>query len=344
MRDDTRNFIDCLQDAGRLLEDYPTFNYAGVDHALNYKAPEHFDLALFEKWSEFFEPTLEKRPPVRVVQHLSCTGGTIICKCLAGLPNVALLSEVNPLSTLHVDSKPPGFAPTDLIFLSKRAKLPNFDKLSEKIFKAEIAVIAKHAKLYGKHLVIREHSHSDFLEGETPNGFSAIGKFLKKDHPLLSVLTVRHPVDSYLSMVKLGWGRFSPKTFDEYCKRYLLFIHHNENVPVYKYEDFVIDPSAEMERICQSLDLPFNDGFLEVFDLNALSGDSGRSSHIIEKRERRKIDEHFQKEMEESVNYKELCKKLNYAETLDSSAQFGNDAIDDQPGIIGPKPVPGPNQ
>jgi len=51
MRGDARKFIDCLQDARQLLDDHPTFNYTGVDHALNYKASEHFDLALFEKWS-----------------------------------------------------------------------------------------------------------------------------------------------------------------------------------------------------------------------------------------------------------------------------------------------------
>lgn len=321
MRGDARKFIDCLQDARQLLDDHPTFNYTGVDHALNYKASEHFDLALFEKWSEFFEPTLEQRSPVRVIQHLSCTGGTLISKCLAGLPNVALLSEVNPLSALHVDSKHPGFAPTDLIFLSKRAKLPNFDELSRDVFKAEIAVIAKHARLFGKHLIIREHSHSDFLEDETPNGFSTIRRLLKEDHALLSILTIRHPVDSYLSMVKLGWVRFTPKTFDEYCRRYLLFIHHNENVPVYKYEDFVNDPSTEMERICQSLDLPFNDDFLDVFDINTLSGDSGRSSHIIEKRERHKFDDNFQKEVNESSSYHELCKIAGYEASLETQAK-----------------------
>lgn len=318
MRDDTEKFINCLQDAGQLLEDYPGINYAGADRALSYEAPERFDLALFEKWSESFEPSLEQKPPVRVIQHLSCTGGTLLCKCLAGLPNVALLSEVNPLSEIHMQLIPRGFAPTDLLFLAKRGNFPHIDELSEKIFRAEIAVLANHARQFGKHLVIREHSHSDFLEGEALNGVSTIRKFLKDDHALLSVLTVRHPVDSYLSLVKFGWVRFIPKTFDEYCKRYILFIKHNENLPTYKYEDFINDPLNEMQRICRSLELPFNEEFLDVFDLSTMSGDSGRTSHIIEKRERRKFDFDFQLEVNESSSYQDLCELLGYEASLET--------------------------
>ena len=321
MKDEAEKFLDCLQDAGQLLESHPAVSYAGVDHSLSYEQPETFDLALFEQWSKFFELDFQQKPPLRIIQHLSCTGGTLICKCLASLPNVALLSEVNPLSELHVDSNPPGFAPTDLIFLARKGGLPLIDQLSENIFKAEIEVITKHARQFGKRLVIREHSHSDYLEGENPNNFSTIREFLKEDHPLLSVITVRHPADSYLSMLKLGWNRITPNTFDEYCRRYVLFISHDENVPIYKYEDFVNDPATEMKRMCRSLDLPFNNDFLEIFDISVLSGDSGRTSNIIEKRERRKFDDEFQKELNESPNYEMLCELLGYDASIVAQAQ-----------------------
>jgi len=321
LRGDAEKFLDCLQDAGQLLEDYPAVTHTGAGRALGHEQAEHFDLALFEKWSEFFDADFQQKSPIRIIQHLSCTGGSLICKCLAGLPNVALLSEVNPLSELHVDSTPPGFAPTDLIFLSKRGGLPLINELSENIFKAEIEVIAKHARQFGKHLVIREHSHSDFLMDSAPNESSTIRRLIKKDHPVISVLTVRHPVDSYLSMATLGWHSFSPNTFEEYCRRYTLFIEHNKDVPVFKYEDFISDPLNEMKRLCKSLQLPFNDDFLDIFDINPMSGDSGRTSHIIEKRERRKFDDKFQKELDESVNYKALCDALGYVTTLDADSQ-----------------------
>jgi hypothetical protein len=324
MRNDAQKFIDCLEDAGQLLEHYPSIAYSAVDSSLNYKPPENFNLALFERWSEFYEPGFDQKPAVRIVQHLSCTGGTLICKCLAGLPNVAMLSEANPLSKIHIDSAPPRFSPTDLIFLASRGKFPLIDELSEKIFKADINIIAKHAMSFGKYLVIREHSHSDYLVGETPENSSTIQRLLKDDHPVLSAITVRHPVDSYLSLVKLGWRHFTPKTFDEYCRRYILFIDHNEHVPVFKYEDFINDPPAEMQRICESLDLPFNEDFQDIFDLNTLSGDSGRSSNVIQKRDRRQIDDNYQKELNESAWYLKLCEKLDYVSSLDTSTYLQN--------------------
>ena len=232
------------------------------------------------------------------------------------MPNVALLSEVNPLSQLHVSYKPK-FAPTDLTYLALQGKFPLFDELSKKIFKAEIDVISKHVQELGKYLIIREHSHSDFLVGDSSSDVSIIKKLLKDDYPLLCVLTVRHPVDSYLSLISNeGWTHFTPTTFDEYCKRYLLFIEHNKHVPVYKYENFLANPESEINLLCKTLKLPFNEDFRDIFDLNAMSGDSGRASNTITARERREYDGHFLAEAENSTNFAALCKALDYESSL----------------------------
>ena len=37
--------------------------------------------------------------PVRLLHHFACSGGSLISKCVATMPNVQLLSEVDPLST-----------------------------------------------------------------------------------------------------------------------------------------------------------------------------------------------------------------------------------------------------
>src|SRR5690606_26210779 len=44
------------------------------------------------------ERRFERKEPVRIVHHFACTGGTLICKCIAAMPNTQLLSEVNPLN------------------------------------------------------------------------------------------------------------------------------------------------------------------------------------------------------------------------------------------------------
>ncbi len=312
MANNAQKFIDCLTDANQLLEDYPVVGFSGADISAHQLPQESFDLALFEEWSEFSEPEFPHKPSIRLVQHLSCTGGTIICKCLAGMPNVSLLSEVHPLSQLHVSDRPK-FAPTDLTYLALLSKLPFIDELSKKIFKADVDVIAKHTAQTGKYLIIREHSHSDYLVGGSPGDAGIIKTLLQEDHQLLCILTVRHPVDSYLSLISTNWLHFEPATFDEYCRRYLIFIEHNKEVPLYRYEDFVDDPASVLLHMCKSLALPFNEDFQDIFDMNRLSGDSGRVSNIIEKRTRRSFKKEFETELNESTNYRELCDRLDYS-------------------------------
>ena len=37
-------------------------------------------------------------PTLRTIHHFACTGGTVISKCLAALPQVMLISEINPIN------------------------------------------------------------------------------------------------------------------------------------------------------------------------------------------------------------------------------------------------------
>jgi len=328
VKSNTQKFIECLEEAEDILEDYPSVNFSSVDFNLKYAAPEHFNLALIEQWSKFCETKAPEKQPIRLIQHLSCTGGTLIAKCLAAMPNVALLSEANPLSQLHIYSDPK-FAPTDLTYLAINGNFPLINELSEKIFKADIDVIAEHVKQLGKYLVIREHSHSDFLVGESPKEYSTIRKLLKGDYPILSILTVRHPVDSYLSLIENGWIHFTPPTFDEYCKRYLLFIEHNDDLPMCKYEDFVSDPKKEIKPLCEALALPFNEDFQDVFDLNIMSGDSGRSSNTISKRKRRECNDKFLEEANQSAMYLQLCEQLNYSPSVTDPGEIDHQLPND---------------
>ena len=169
----------------------------------------------------------------------------------------------------------------------------------------------------GKYLVIREHAHSDFLVGKTIKGHSTVKRLLKDDHQILSILTVRHPVDSYLSQTDQDWLHFEPYTFNEYCKRYLAFINSNEGVPIFKYEDFIENPETELETMCDILNLPFDENFHHMFDIFNLTGDSGRSDNVIASRKRRKYDQTFLQNTKESQKYQKLCEKLGYEPSID---------------------------
>ena len=58
--------------------------------------------------------------PIRTIHHFACTGGTLISKCIATMPNTQMLSEVDPLSTM-LQSKKPKFALTDIIILMQQS-------------------------------------------------------------------------------------------------------------------------------------------------------------------------------------------------------------------------------
>jgi len=78
-----------------------------------------------DRWLQQWLASVEARPtaqpePLRTAAHFACSGGTLISKCIAALPNVQLLSEVDPLSS-YVAPGANGFTPTDLVALLRQS-------------------------------------------------------------------------------------------------------------------------------------------------------------------------------------------------------------------------------
>jgi hypothetical protein len=250
------------------------------------------------------------KPLIHTVHHLACTGGTVISKCLAAMPRVALVSEVNPLNRFGSD-----FEPTNPLLLLERSHRDlTLDEIKED-FLSRMAQAAKICRNDSMNLVIRDHSHSDFCMGEAPRGLTPICDFLAEHYDLTSVVTVRHPLDSYLSLVAQGWHRqFTPSTLEEYSLRYLAFLDRYRNLPLRRYEDFCIDPEAFMQELCERLELEYSRRFLERFGSIKLSGDSGRGSNSeITARPRRTIPEDVQAETKSSASYSQLLEELGYS-------------------------------
>jgi hypothetical protein len=226
-----------------------------------------------------------KKPTIRVLHHLASSGGTLISKCLAAMPNTFVLSEVHPYSNLHLQSDRSLFLPNDILSQCKQANVPQIDSLADDIFLNSIKSAHKHVTSYGGQLVLRDHSHSDYCLGTQVRGKKSIVELLTEDFNVLSVITLRNPMEAYVSMEKSRFLHFTPPTFAEYCKRVEAFLLAYKGVPVYLYEDFVAAPSKVMNAICDSLELDFHPMFEEIFSLFKMSGDSGRTGTVIEKRE-----------------------------------------------------------
>lgn len=254
-----------------------------------------------------------KPEPIRTVHHFACTGGTLISKCIASMPNIQLLSEVDPLSTLLNPSAKRQFTPTDMVALMRHSTRGTSTELIINIFLNNLETVYSNSLGCGLRLVLRDHAHSHYCMGasipERPNLLGIIAT----RYPALSVVTVRDPIDSFVSLKAFGSVHFSPPTFDEYCARYAAFIRSYEGSPIIRYEDFINDPPTEMFKICNYLNLPYNPNFSELFGVHRISGDSGRSGDIIEARPRRSISTKLLNEIETSTKYQDVRSLLGYS-------------------------------
>lgn len=250
--------------------------------------------------------------PIRTIHHLSSTGGTLITKCLAAMPNVMVLNEVDPLSRMQFNPEKPIFSPTDMVALVRQGNNRVSDELLIHLFVQNLEMLRNELASAGKRLLLRDHSHSHFLEGREVNKRTSVLSMVAEHFSTHSILTVRNPIDSFLSLDVLNWKSFQPFNFDEYCKRYMHFLDAHKGLPVFKYEDFVNEPAKQMEQMCVALQLAYTGNFMETFDVFRFSGDSGRSGVTIKPRTRRSYDEAFLENAKTSDSYSLLVNRLGY--------------------------------
>ena len=252
--------------------------------------------------------------PVRSIHHFACTGGTLLCKCLAVMPNVTLLSEIDPLSGLMLGKNRPNlFLPTDLIYGARVARRPVDDAIVERIFVASVAELRRALSEQGRYLILRDHAHSHFCTEADPNQRKSVRELLAQAGPVRSVVSVRHPLDSYLSLLTNKWTHFSPFGLEEYAQRYRSFLVRHEHLSIFRYEDFVDNPDGVLNDICAELALPFVPDSESMLGIVSMSGDSGRSSSRIGLRDRRDMPDDVVAQIPQSPTYVELCKQLGYS-------------------------------
>ena len=253
--------------------------------------------------------------PIRAIHHLACTGGTLISRALAVMPNVVLMSEIDPLSPFDgtpADRTQP-FRPLDVLNAARDALRPADRAVLERGFGAAIGAL--HAALgeTGRRLCIRSHSHSQFHTGAELADRPTVHELLERVAPVRAVVTVRHPLDSLISLRRNGWVHYAPDTLDTYCTRYAAFLDAHAGLEILKYEEFVAAPEATMERLCDRLELRFDPDFVALMRDVRLSGDSGRRGDVISARKRQAVPPDLADQVSGSSAFAALCARLNYA-------------------------------
>jgi hypothetical protein len=278
----------------------------------NYKKPRLLPSLLDRCRQEVAKVKKPQAEPIRTIHHFASTGGTVITKCLSAMPNVIVLSEVDPLSSLQLKSQNVRFAPSDVIRLLQYNQRELPDSLIVELFQTTVGKLRELLERRGERLLIRDHNHSYYCTEQFKSERINLLKMLSSVFDTRSLVTVRHPLDSYLSLVATNWVHFEPKSIDEYAWRYLKFLDDHINLPIFKYEDFVDDPESEIKKMAEHLGLPYVEDFLDYMDIFKLTGDSGRSGKKISLRERRAVPDELQEQLLISEMFKTLCKKLDY--------------------------------
>ena len=257
---------------------------------------------------------LVKMSTLRTIHHFSCSGGTVISKVIQSMKNVQLVSEIHP-HNLKYRFNP--FDPTQLL-LSRNSK-QNIE-LCNHIFLNRIKECKFITDKLNQKLVLRDHTHFDYLIASNAQSIintKSLIDVLSNDFKLISLLTIRNPIDIYLSLERNKWYNHSlSNKFDDFCRRFNLMIntYSQLGIKIIKYEDFCEKPYEVTKEICEVLNLQFNKFFMEIFFKVELTGDSGRGNEMttIEPLPPRFISKDFKKEILSSVDFDIISKKFNY--------------------------------
>lgn len=302
----SRALLDSLDEALDMLRDYS-------DTLVEATSPVEPLQSLLQKCEQACA-AIEEPQPLRMIHHFACTGGTIMSKALFALPNTVVLSEIDPLSKIMLsqNAKVP-FAPTDLIFALRHSVRPVRDEIIIATFLEGLAAAKAELEKDGQRLILRDHAHSQFCrEGVEFDMRPSLRDMVADRFDLRALVTMRHPLDSFLSLVANKWVHFSPGTLEEYCRRYLAFLDRHEGLPVVLYEDFTADPAAVLRQMCAHLALKFSPLAIDLVAVIRMSGDSGRNDTRIGPRPRREVPAEIDMQRSESGSYHALCARFGY--------------------------------
>jgi hypothetical protein len=230
--------------------------------------------------------------------------------------DVVLLSEINPRGWMV----PPLVQAKDWFGLLTDDEFAELDTQTEPVFERVINLIYERCAEAGKHLVIRDWSHLDFLAlpflDTQTNRLSLINS-LQHSFTANQICLVRHPMDQYQSIIRLQiWQRYGESELNLLLRSMKLFAERAAKIGFIRYEEFVVDHEKELSSACKSLGIPFDRNYrMSWSDYDTItgnvSGSRGGTSQIqvLPRRHMPKVQIDY---LQSSFDYQNICGILGY--------------------------------
>ncbi len=206
---------------------------------------------------------MNKRPIIILCYARS--GGTILNKCLSSFSNTVVMSEVNPQGggSGKKDSKL-------LNNIKDQAKAWYGIDLTAESFSELVTELNTACNESNEHLIIRDWSIVDFEplkeNNSNPSHEFSILKELEHLNPIV-IGFVRNAIDVWISRGQPDTNLF----FDAYYN----YIKELKalNIPIYKYDDFTKTPEQVLRKMCEKMELDYEDVLDTATSYSKVNGD-----------------------------------------------------------------------
>ena len=264
------------------------------------------------KWKHFDRPGLFGKPDIMVVHHFACTGGSLIVKAIRDSMNVSPVSEVNPAWMFGSSV----FKPGDVFgqYSQSTGCYQWSLERAKAVYQSSVQEVFAHCRASGRQLLLRDWTHGDFFDDIFPHVLST-RDWLPSELRAASLLTVRHPIESYVSARSNNIEAINRISLDEYCFRYLYFLRCYPDASIMRYEDFCLHPSVQLQALSDLFSLSCRTDGVSLSDIG-ISGDSGRRSNRPQLRPSKAGLVEAADPPRATKNYIKLCDLLGYSVDL----------------------------
>jgi hypothetical protein len=254
------------------------------------------------------------KPVVRILHHMARSGGTVIAKCLGSMDGVVLLSEIHPAGTRYFNPLQQAHQWFGLLTPGDLRRLQTGGTVD---FRDAISLIAERCSTKGKVLLLRDWSHLDFTAVPflpEPSYRLTLAEVLAERFRVVHTASVRHPIDQWLSLRRLPLlqGKIS---VGEFLRGYARFSEHCIDIGFVRYEDFTVDPDAQLRTLCERLRLRYDPGYRGRWAAyQKVTGDrqGNRSQREIKPLPRQAMEPGLLEALESNADYLHALELLGY--------------------------------